>query len=658
MKAARHCMPLAGSLFIVVFSGLFAFAADAAPRTWTDSTGKHKMKATFVSLDDGKVTLEKDDGETIEIDLKKLSKADQKYVAAAVAAADDSPFKTKSKADSPFKSATPKTTRPKTTAPRKKPTGRKTAGAEPVSAEPVSAAEPRVLEVDFSSTQLITLANTEAWQVEVLGAGEAFTSKPKTAPLPPKTNFFEGIKGIAINPVAGRAAVAFNFDQPKPTGSTRVVLCDLTTGKTTSPASAPVQMVPLAVHDDGKQIVMRRDEFGFGNLDRLELWTFKGSRAERAVSWIPYADAQHGGRDVIWAEFVSDDRLATSSRAGKVVIWSFPELEPLSSFTLADGAVPALSTDRTRIAYCNGKEVGVFDVASGEVIAQQATPEDLVFPTMLFSPSGKKLAAVARDKLVVWDTANGGLERSISLAGIIVTEGSQFPDDNFVLVNGHVLIDLENQLKLWTYEGQQKAACAGGWTFFGVSDGEQKPGALLAVQLPHAAAKSMLKQALTQPDLFVLHSGSTVKVNVDGVPDFAERERVRKALTDRLQTIDCQAGDNGTIELVATMEGPKDRQVRYMFGGGDYHVKEYIARLKFVYQGQTAWERSGSNVPGVMTLKKGENVADKLRASEKPDYGFFDHVLLPKFLQKPAAGKGPGSSLTLGQSPVTTAGLR
>jgi len=98
--------------------------------------------------------------------------------------------------------------------------------------------------------------------------------------------------------------------------------------------------------------------------------------------------------------------------------------------------------------------------------------------------------------------------------------------------------------------------------------------------------------------------------------------------------------------------------VRYMFGGGDYHVKEYIARLKFVYQGQTAWERSGTNVPGVMTLQKGENVSDKLRACEKPEYGFFDHVLLPKFLQKPTAGKGPGGSLTLGQSPVTTAGLR
>jgi hypothetical protein len=156
----------------------------------------------------------------------------------------------------------------------------------------------------------------------------------------------------------------------------------------------------------------------------------------------------------------------------------------------------------------------------------------------------------------------------------------------------------------------------------------------------------------------VLHSGTTVKLNVNGIPDAGQREQVRKALVDRLQTIGCQAGDNGTIELAASMEGPKDRDVRYMFGGGDYKVKEYIARLKFVYQGQSAWETSGSNVPGVVSLKKGENIADKLRESEKPDYGFFDRVQLPKFLQKPSQGQGAGSSLTLGQSNVTTSGVQ
>ncbi|HWB07719.1 MAG TPA: SHD1 domain-containing protein [Pirellulales bacterium] len=628
--------PRAGSLL----------AADEEVRTWTDVTGKHKIKAAFVSLEDGKVTLEKADGSQLEIELAKLSKADQKYVAEAMKSSDDNPFQTKEK--SPFE------TKP---SPGKSGRNKKgSAGKSPATERP--SAEPRDIQVDYSSTDTISLATTDKWEVDVPPAVEGFGgSKPKTAPLPKKTNFFEGIKGVAVNPVAGKAAVSFALDEPKPTGTTRVVICDLATGKTSGVASAAAKMAPLALHDDGKQIVMRRDEWGFDNQDRLEVWTLSGPRVERTAVWTPY---EGGGRDVLWGEFLDSTHLATSSRHGKVVIWSFPELEPLTTFTLADGAVPALSPDRKRIAYCDGKEIGIYDTVRGEVIAQKATPENLQWPSVAFSPTGKKLACVAFDKLLEWDTATGALERTIPLTGIHVQGPIDFTDDNFVLISDKFLIDLENQLKLWTYEVPHGglAVSVAGWTFFALSDGEQKPGALVAARLPHPGARSLLKKALTQPDLFVLHAGTTVKLNVNGIPDPAQREQVQRSLVDRLQTIGCQAGDNGTIELAASMEGPKDRDVKYMFGGGDYKMKEYTGRLKFVYQGQTAWEATGTNVPGVISLQKGENVADKLRAAEKPDYGFFGRVVLPKFLQKPAQGKGPGNSLTLGQSNVTTSGVQ
>lgn len=618
----------------------FASAARAEDvRTWTDSSGKHKIKAAFVSLDDGVVTLEKPDGSTLEIALAKLSKADQKYVKEK---ADDNPFETKER--SPFETKSKK---------------KRPAPASASDDDDDSSAGPtRKIQVDYSNAEQISLATTEKWEVEVPDSAETFSAKPKTSPLPKKSNFFEGIKGIAVNRVAAKAAVSFVLGDPKPEGTTRVVICDLATGKTTGPASTSGQMAPLALHDDGKQVVMRRDEFGFGNQDRLEVWKLNGPRVVRSAVWTPYDDAQHGGRDVVWGEFLDSTHLATSSRAGTVVIWSFPQLEPLTTFGLADGAVPGLSPDRSRIAYCTGKEIGVYDVVRGEVIAQQATPEALQWPAVAFSPSGKKLACVAFDKVLEWDTANGNLERTIPLTGIAAQGGMDFVDDQFVLISDQYLIDLENQLKIWSYNGQKTAVSTGGWTFFALSDGEQKPGSLLAAQIPHPAAVSLLKKALTQPDLFVLHSGTTVKVNVNGISDAGQREQVRRSLVDRLQTIGCQAGDNGTIELVASMEGPKDRDVRYMFGGGDYKVKEYTARLKFVYQGQPAWETSGTNVPGVVSLKKGENIADKLRESEKPDYGFFNRVQLPKFLQKPAQGQGANSSLTLGHSNVTTSGLQ
>ena len=63
--------------------------------------------------------------------------------------------------------------------------------------------------------------------------------------------------------------------------------------------------------------------------------------------------------------------------------------------------------------------------------------------------------------------------------------------------------------------------------------------------------------------------------------------------------------------------------------------------LRFMYQGQPAWSASGTNIPGFLMLKRGENIEGVLRkASEKPNISFYDGVIFPKFLQKPTAGQG------------------
>ncbi|MCH8042381.1 MAG: hypothetical protein IID44_01560 [Planctomycetes bacterium] len=49
-------------------------------RTWTDSSGKHKIDATFVKVANGKVTLRKSDGRVIEIPVASLSKEDQQFL--------------------------------------------------------------------------------------------------------------------------------------------------------------------------------------------------------------------------------------------------------------------------------------------------------------------------------------------------------------------------------------------------------------------------------------------------------------------------------------------------------------------------------------------------------------------------------------------------
>lgn len=58
-------------------------AADEEERTWTDSTGKHKVVARFVELDGTTVVLRREDGKTVRVPLSRLSDTDQRAANAA-----------------------------------------------------------------------------------------------------------------------------------------------------------------------------------------------------------------------------------------------------------------------------------------------------------------------------------------------------------------------------------------------------------------------------------------------------------------------------------------------------------------------------------------------------------------------------------------------
>lgn len=625
-------------------------AADDDVRTWSDTTGKFKIKAKLVGVEEGTVTLEKEDGSQLEIELKKLSQADQKFITDWQKNNADNPFKDKGK--DPFK-AKAKSAKPSETKPAR---GKPAADEED---EPSGGSGPRIVKVNWGTAQQIALSGPSGkWSGPAPADVAGFSDKPKTAALPNKSNFFEGIKGIAVSPVARKAAVGFVIDQPKPDGVSRIVLCDLTTGKSTPAATAPGQMVPVAVHDDGKQIVMRSEVWGFGNHDRMEVWTLRGTRVNRNVIWTPYDNEQGAARDVLWAAFVDGETLATSNRSGKVALWRFPEMEPICVFSTSDGSVPALSPDRKLIAYCTGDEIGLFDVAQQEVVCSQATPTKLQLATLAFSPSGKRLACMTHGGAWIWNTATGALEQTIPLTGLNVVTPVEFPDETAILANRNVLIDIASQLKLWTYDGAEFSQSVAGYTFFGVTEGDKKPGALVAARLPHPAAIDFLKKSQSDPSLWILRSGTTVKLNVSGISDGSQRERVAQWLTNRLKAIGCQAGTNGTIELAASVEGPTEREISYTFLG-TARVKEYISRVKLIYQGQPAWETSIGNVPGIVSVKRGDSLESTLREFENPNYTFFERVELPKLLQKPSGGQGPRAGLTLGQSKLTTtAGLK
>ncbi len=623
-------------------SGRTVSAAEL--RTWTDATGKFKIQAKFLSEKDGTVTLEQTDGTELEIELKALSPADQKAIADLRKEAADNPFKPRP--SNPFSVRN----RPATRAGM---AGNAAAGGE-------TSGEPRALKINWNQAELAnTAAPGDDWQVKVEAVDVDLPANLRPISLPVKTSFFEKMEGLVINPVARKAVVGFVLGEPKPVGTTRLAICDLATGRSAGPIVSTGQMLPMALSDDGEHVVMRRHEFGFGNHDRLEVWQLTGSQARKLVSWVPYEDLRGGDRDVLWASFVDNGQLATVGGKGELVVWSFPEIEPLCRAPLGMTGLPALSPDRKLIAFCAANSIGILDVNERSVVAQQSLPQAMPMPRLAFSPSGGRLACVAHNQLIVWETTNGNVLQNMDLTG--VSGEVSFPHENFVLGGNRYLIDIENQVKLWSYEGHDQVATLGEWTFFSVPD-SRKAGALLPARLPHKAARDFQQKVANNPAMFALRPETKVRIDVSSIPDASRREKVTEDLTGRLKTIGCTVDASAPLTLAAIVEGPKQETLK-LRNSGDYQVQVYATRVRFLYDGKTIWETSISNVPGggfiFIRLEEGENVGTWLKKREKPDYEFFGRVELPKYLLKPVATTGNTSSrsLTLGSSRMTPAGI-
>lgn len=613
---------------VALFAALLWVAPAAAeePRTWQDASGKFSISAKFVSLDAGKVTLEKADGSTVEIALTKLSAADRAYVAKANVPkpAEDDPFQAKPK------------------------DGDKAGKAAPETA------------VDWSQARLVGVNSApEKWAAAVPPAalGELYADP---IALPPKANFFEGVKGVAFSAAARRAVVGYHGSEPgKPTKQTRLVLLDLAAGKQVAAVKTPGEFAPLALADDGKRVLVRRDEFGFSKRDQVELWGVDEGGVTKLSRFTPYGDLTGPERDVRWAAFLEGGRLATVNVGGKLAVWDAATLKPLYFLPTARDAVPALSPDRKLIAFATDKDIGLLDAAAGKVVALRDAPGGMQ-PALAFSPSGARLARFSFGKIHVWNAATGEQQAELSTVNAGGPGGFCWTSEDHVLVGGRTLFDVATQVRLWDYNGGEFAQQVGGLTWFVASSGDKQPGALVPARVPTAAAKAALAKAMTEPDFVVLKKGTVVRLDCADIADAAERDKAEAAFTARLKAQGMGVGPEGTITLVASTEVGKERDLHYStFGSFDdmtYKFTEHFARVKFVWQGKTAWESAASNSPGFLVrLKQDQTMNEYLKEHEKPNYAFLQSVELPRLLTRPTGNlAAPG----LGSSQVTAAGVR
>jgi hypothetical protein len=606
---------------IALLLGLAVSAAAAAElemRTWTSQSGRQKIRAKLVAFEMGKVTLEKADGKTVEIELSKLSFNDHRYVTSHAVELWKAKHEKEPKAgdDSPF--------RPKDTTP------------EAAAAPEVGSA--KIVSPDWSAAELVApVPEQGGWKLAVPPANsEPPQRKAEPVPLPRRENFFEQCSGLVMTYAGQRALVSYNWEFQRPQPQTRIVLCDLVRGKKLLAAKAAGKLRPLALSDNGAAVVMagEKKRERFGNETFLELWNL--SPAGIAPAWrVPGSDS---GQSWHWAAFLDGERLAIAG-GGKVAVVTAASGQPVFYVACEALCTPGLSPDRRYLAFAQSGKLCVLDLSAGKMAAAQSVPQ-LTMSRFCFSPDGARLACVDPRQIRVWSLADGTLWREIDMRSLKLAAGEvAWPDPRYLMFDHRSLVDLESQAVVWGFEGGEQGTFANGVCLFATGGANLPMDALVSAHVPPPGLTARLEKAMQEPDFYVLKPGVTVKLDLAGLADAAERDKAAAALTKKLQSAGAQVGPAGTIELKGSTSLGEEKKISYHgFGVSpwqEHTVRDYLSSIAFVYQGKTVWQASASSVPLMIQLSQGETIDQALRRSEKFDYRLFQSVELPKLLVKP-----------------------
>lgn len=607
-------------------------ADDSKVRNWKDKSGKFEIKATLVQEKNGVVTLKQEDGEEMEIDLDQLSTLDQNFIRSQ---AGKSPFKKKGAA-SPFRNRGTRREEPKAATPRN-------SGGENA--------------VDWSGATLVQTGNESRWDaIEITPTGA--TAKKGVA-LPKKRDFFEKLTGMVVG--EDRAIVGYKLESRgggEQTATTRLVICDLAGGRKGNDVIVDGNYALLDVSPESGNVLVKKDVWGFGNQDEIEIWSVDGDNVEPQAVLAPFDGENGPAKDVAWSRFVDDSHVLVMNGHGKLGLVDTGSRTADYVLTVSNQSAAALSPDRKYLAVASGKDVQILEAATGESLA--AIPAEIqAFPGLAFSADGTHLCLQSSERVISWSLKDGSVYRDIVLSGLNfhATNGPVYPASTHVLVGGTFLIDLEKYVRLWQYSGAESAAGSGNQAVFCVG-GANEAGALVPVTLPHQAAVKTLDQALKDPNFFVVFPGTSVRIDVSRVLDGGEQQKVREALAKRVADAGLKVEDNAAITLQAAVENKGTEQMTFRefgsFGEKDVTVTKYLSSVAFQVNGQTAWQAAAMATPHFVNRNENESIEQAIQRVNKPNYAYFQSVGIPTYVMKPL----PNNQATLGLSNVTASGLR
>ena len=478
---------------------------------------------------------------------------------------------------------------------------------------------------------------------------------------------------VYVQPIGGSEgwmiAASINASKRK---LARILWVSLASGQVKKVHWIPPGEYVVAVHPQSRQVLT----FNGSNKQQptLTVWDVN-PRAETAIPTIRWISAGRDGSATwwgSWADFVSPNRVIHEVKSKHFVVWDIVDQREVFRIDQESffGARPTLSPGKRLLALPEDKRVRIIEAATGETLAVLPI-EGGRSAGVGFSADGTRLAVLTRSQLAVWElgTSNNPRRLRADTIGTPFAAHVEWVDDSTLLIDRKILYDMNRELPIWQYKNAtfEVASESFGKRLISVLDGNlcyavttsrvRQSGFIVgAVDLPGPKVEQTASE-MSEDSLWVIHRGTPVKLEVDCGE---HNEMVEAALTKEILNNGWLL-DPAADTVVKAKMGRGDRQtVKYkpMDGFGRQGtnrrtqtatITPYYSTLLVQFEGATAWRQgTGSGLPPVMYLKKGESAQQKANQLQRSYPEFFETIDIPERLFNPKLKKGFGSS-TIGR---------
>lgn len=529
------------SVFVLMIIAAVAIGGELSAaesvRTWTDATGTFSVRAKIVGFQAGVVRLTKEDGTTVSLPLDRLSAGDQAYVRAY-------------DASNPFRPKTPGTTIGGTASPA----GGSSAAPSAAPSGMASGVTPRPGSFSKVSGPQVVWADVPRLS---LGSGTTpfKTTLSPVVPLAPmyERSFslpsgqaFERLGGLWLDGQSSSGLLGLWYEPPQSAVSTRVMRIDLSSGRADKPVDLPAGATPIGWDGVGRRAVVRDIAGKDSNGAFLAVLGMTETGWDWLVTIKPFEPAQ-GPEQIVWAAFFQNERLATLSDTGRLVVWSLTTGEALAYERLYPDVAVRRSEDGRVLAFASGATVQFIDVTNlspvGCLSGMTATK------AIAFSPDGTQVAVRAQ---------NGGIWKLADMSKVIEFDGSNvsgpmFFADSRSLFDGARMLDAATGVRIFEIKGSIGPSGSAGDKAWFVYEDKTKKTRMMNPEKPRPSnADEKIAAMGPEPKGFILPPNQPIRIDVKLLPKGEDHAKVQAHLEESVKKAGHEVDDNATMTLVAS----------------------------------------------------------------------------------------------------------